>query len=189
VTALHVHYEFIGCPICGTWIDVRVSGITSGLGRSQRVCHGCGRVFSTNRVEWEDMSGIAKAWFWITTMLFAAFFGLLGGATFSSVVSFYEHGPWLRYVPFFRTSFEIGFACYAGLIAVLQLCRVMASIGRTENRDQWVQSGQGEPIPAYKPWWPLRLGLQGFLLFTVFVPLAVSWLAFVFLDLTGIVER
>lgn len=179
------HYLILKCPQCGDWIDAQMLGISSGLGRPRVTCVKCNAVIETGRVEWADMSILKRFWWFVTLLAYSIFCGMIGYVTFGIAVSWFKNDLfWQSSVSLPPTASRIGFGCYAALILIIQLTRVMRSITRTEVIEAGGRTDRPYKLPIY-----LRCGLQFSILFALAGVAIATALVIVVLHYLGIPAR
>jgi hypothetical protein len=141
--------------------------ICSGLGPARARCGKCATVYPTGRLEWAEMATLERVRYVAVSIVHACALGVLGGITGSLAAYGLKHG-FRSTVPgnaFFGASFYASAACYAALVAVLQVLRVHRSQVRVRARAK-------EPIVTRLK--SLDFALQLKLLALIWVPVLAS---------------
>jgi hypothetical protein len=163
---IHVKAAYVRCPSCNSAVDVHFLFLTSLLGPPAVVCHWCGTVVPTDRIEWWQMSWQGRCWFIAVSLLYAVLAIFFGGLSTTTALRFLETGEWRKDWGINEPNFWIGGGIWAGLVVLIQLYRITVSAGRKKEHEE---------KPLRRHLWSFQVGGQvKFLVLLLFVP-AVCW--------------
>src|SRR5262245_46068043 len=126
-------YELWQCPNCRSTGEVRVGIFCTGLGRSLTECRRCGTVYPAGRIEWCQYGLVGQVWYVALSTAYCLGIGLIGGLSTQGMFHFLAHGPWDGSMPIHNPTFLAGALLFAGVVAGLQVGRVVASIRRSRR--------------------------------------------------------
>ncbi len=161
------------CPHCQEAVEIRVAGVCSGLGPSRRACRRCGHVFSSDRREWLEMTAAARRRFVLWSLAYVLLGGLVGGAALQGAVRVLDVGfrqGWIPQVNIKDATFWVGFGAWVGILGLVQVLRVAASVRRARPR-----AGQEEKQPPV-PLFVLQFGWHIPFTMLLVTPLLVGWI-------------
>jgi len=163
---IYVKAAFVKCPSRTSAVDVHFLYLSSLLGPSAVVCHRCGTVVQTDRIEWWMMSGRGRWWFFAVSVFYTVLAFLLGGLSTNTALRFLATGEWRKDWGFNEPTFWIGGAAWAGLLVLIQLYRISRSFNTQK---------ENEKMPLRRSIWSFQVGGQlKFLLLLMIVP-ALCW--------------
>jgi hypothetical protein len=162
-----IQMHFYKCGKCNSAVDLRIFGFSSILGPPAVNCPWCKEPVQTERLEWDDMAVRSKVAYVVISVVYMAIIGLLGGLSVDSTVSLYEAGHMATTWGFERTTFWVGFGCWAALTALLQSYRYVCSRRRT-------RLAPGQPLS--RGYLNLQVSMQGKVLALLFITPLAAWL-------------
>jgi hypothetical protein len=133
---VNVKAAFAKCPSCNCAVDVHILFLSSLLGPRAVVCHWCGTVVQTDRIEWWQMSGLAKWWFFAVSFFYLVLAFLAGGLSINTALHFLETGQWRKDWGINEPTFWIGGGVWAGLVVLIQLYRIARSSKRQNEPEE-----------------------------------------------------
>ncbi len=162
-----IRAAFYKCGKCTSAVDMNFFCISSLLGPPFVVCHRCGSTVATDRVEWDEMSGFGKLWYFGISLFYLGVVGLLGGISFDAAVQIIQTGEWNQSLRFSQPTFWIGASLWAVFVVLLQLYRVSCSRRR---------SGLEGQKPLERSFRSFQIGVQFKCFLFLFLIPVLAWL-------------
>lgn len=126
-------FSAVSCPHCHCPLEVRLMGLSSGLGPAEVNCLKCQQPFATSRSEWSEKTFRGKFLYAFVSLLYVALFGILVGAMVDQGVQTAHTRARDVRVRFDSTVFAVA-ACVGGLAVIpLQIYRIAASKRRSRE--------------------------------------------------------
>lgn len=124
-------FTAMSCPHCKCPVEVRLLGVSSGLGPAEIKCLKCQEPLAVGRSEWSDKSLYSKLCYIAISLFYVVMFGVLTGAMVDQGVQSAQIGNTNVRVRFDSQVFAIA-ACAGGLAVIpFQIYRVIASLRRS----------------------------------------------------------
>jgi|SRR5579872_998745 len=130
---VHVQAAYVKCPACNCAVDAHVLSISSVLGPPAVVCHWCGGVVATGRMEWWHMNWLGKSWFIGISVFYAALAFFLGGLSANTAFRFLTTGEWTNEWGITDPAFRVGGGAWAAVVALTQVYRIICSARRKKE--------------------------------------------------------
>jgi len=124
---IYIRGTIYKCAKCGSAVDVNFFGISCLLGPPLVVCHWCGEIVTTDRIEWNEMSGVGKLFFFGVSVFYVVVVGLMGAISFDATVQYIQDGACAESLRFSRPTFWLGAGLWAVFVVLLQLYRAFCS--------------------------------------------------------------
>ncbi|MSR33140.1 MAG: hypothetical protein EXR99_16770 [Gemmataceae bacterium] len=103
------------CPNCQEAVEIRVAGVSSGLGPSHPACRRCGQVFSSDRREWADMTFAARRRYFLWSLAYMLAGAGVGGTGLQGALRVMDLGfrqGWIPEPDIEKPIFWIGFVSW-----------------------------------------------------------------------------
>ena len=173
---MYVEAAIVKCPSCGKRVDVHIMSITSLIGPAAVECFWCGKVVNIDRIEWWEMNGQAKAWFFGVSLLYVGLGYILGGLSTDIAIRFLETGQWRNEL----WNFGIGGGAWALFVGLIQVYRVGCSLQRRKEI---------ELKPLRRSFWSFHLGGQWKVLVLLMLIPTLCWLVAVLREISSRFEQ
>jgi hypothetical protein len=165
----------VHCPHCEEGLDFFVTGLCSKLGPPLIACPKCKKKAPTGRAEWADLGSSGRTRYVVSTAVFAAAVGYLGGVGVRGAWHFWQNGPWQEKMTLTGPGFVLGVEIWALAVVLVQLYRVHQSDRRSRREPKsWKDVSFTDRL--------LSFNMQLRFMVGVWVPTLVGWLAAYFMN-------
>lgn len=109
---------FHSCPNCRCPIELQMFAVSSLLGPSEINCLKCQQPVRLARMEWPEMSGTTRTWFFLVTLLYVIVVGMLTGNFVDQAFQLWNLDAKIVNLRFHSLTFQV-FACVGGVAVIL----------------------------------------------------------------------